>query len=55
MTECAAVRPRLGPGPGTALHTGIAVWLLGYWLPMLTWIPMGLFPWNLVVTAMLVE
>jgi hypothetical protein len=51
----AAVRPRFGPGPATALYTDIAVWLLGYCLPMVTWIPMGLFPWNLVVMAMLVE
>lgn len=50
----AAIRPRFGAGPKTALYAGLGVWLLGYCLPTLTWIPMGLFPRPLVAIAMLV-
>ena len=45
----ASVRPRYGAGPRTALYAGLGVWLLGYFLPTLTWIPMGLFPGRLVI------
>ncbi|MGH9895695.1 MAG: hypothetical protein ACREA0_27665, partial [bacterium] len=50
----AAIRPRFGAGPQTALYAGLGVWLLGYFLPTLTWIPMGLFPGRLVTIAALV-
>ncbi len=47
----ASIRPRYGAGPKTALYAGGAVWLLGYGLPTLTWIPMGLFPADLMALA----
>ncbi|MBI4401705.1 MAG: hypothetical protein HY581_08740 [Nitrospirae bacterium] len=50
----AAIRPRFGAGPKTALYAGLGVWLLGYCLPTLTWVPMGLFPRRLVAIAMVV-
>ncbi|MGH7166603.1 MAG: hypothetical protein ACREIS_13885 [Nitrospiraceae bacterium] len=50
----ASIRPRYGPGPITALYAGLGVWLLGYCLPTLTWIPMGLFPGRLVTIAVIV-
>ena len=50
----AAIRPRFGPGPTTALYAGLGVWLLGYFLPPLTWMPMGLFPARLVAIVMVV-
>lgn len=50
----AAIRPRFGAGPKTALYAGLGVWLLGYCLPTLTWIPMGLFPGHLVAITMVV-
>jgi hypothetical protein len=39
----AAARPRFGPGPGTAVKVGLAVWLVAYFLPTLGWVPMDLF------------
>jgi hypothetical protein len=50
----AAIRPRFGAGPTTALYAGLGVWLLGYCLPNLTWAPMGLFPRRLMAIVMLV-
>jgi hypothetical protein len=50
----AAIRPRFGAGLRTAMYAGLGVWLLGYCLPTLTWVPMGLFPRRLMAIAMLV-
>ncbi len=50
----AAIRPRYGAGPKTALEAGFAVWLLGYLLPTVSWVPMGLFPGHLVAIALVV-
>ena len=50
----ASIRPRYGAGPKTALYAGLGVWLLGYFLPTLTWLPMGLFPGRLVSIAVIV-
>ena len=50
----ASIRPRYGAGPITALYAGLGVWLLGDFLPALTWMPRGLFPRHLVAVAMLV-
>lgn len=46
----AAIRPRLGPGPKTAICAGLVVWLLGAALPNLSfmWIG-GLFSRHLTV------
>jgi hypothetical protein len=49
----AAVRPRFGPGPKTAVFTGLTawflVWLLGFGSTMIG----GLFPTNLVVITLI--
>lgn len=50
----ASIRPRYGAGPMTALYAGLGVWLLGYCLPTLIWIPMGMFPRRLMAIAMVV-
>ena len=49
----AAIRPRYGAGPRTALYAGVGVWLLGYLLPTLVWMPTGLFPGRLLRIALL--
>lgn len=49
----AAIRPRFGAGPTTALYAGFGVWVLGYLLPTLVWVPMGLFPGQLLRIALL--
>jgi len=46
----AAIRPRYGPGPKTALLAGLTVWLVGWLIPTLSAIPLNLFPlWALLV------
>jgi len=40
----AAMRPRYGPGPKTALLAGLTVWLVGWLIPTLSAIPLNLFP-----------
>lgn len=50
----ASIRPRYGAGPKTALYAGGGVWVLGYCLPTLTWIPMGLFPADLMAFTVVV-
>lgn len=56
----AAVRPRLGPGPGTAACAGVLVWVLAYLFPMITDCLMGMLAfgdvlgyaiWTLVQTV----
>lgn len=46
----AAVRPRYGAGPGTAVHAAIWFWIISFFLPNLgfMWIP-HLFPHHLTV------
>jgi hypothetical protein len=51
----AAIRPRFGPGPRTALRAGIAIWLIGYLLPNMTYVVAGLAPQNLTIIALAVE
>ncbi|MGH9813529.1 MAG: hypothetical protein ACRD4T_10390 [Candidatus Acidiferrales bacterium] len=46
----AAIRPRYGPGPKTALLAGLTVWLVGWLVPTLSAIPLDLFPpWIVLV------
>jgi hypothetical protein len=45
----AAMRPRFGPGPQTAIIASSAVWGLGYLYPNLTFIIMNLFPTRLMI------
>jgi hypothetical protein len=49
----AAVRPRFGAGPKTALITGLGAWFALGLIMTLSELPMGLFPnalyyWNLI-------
>jgi hypothetical protein len=46
----AAIRPRYGAGPTTAVYAGLAVWVAGALLPnaAIMWVA-GLFPTNLTV------
>ncbi|MEW5983065.1 MAG: hypothetical protein AB1806_11950 [Acidobacteriota bacterium] len=39
----AAIRPRFGPGPRTALCAGAAVWLFAYLYPTVGMVAMGMF------------
>lgn len=50
----AAVRPRFGPGPKTAACAGFAAWFGAYLLPTLGYMPMGLFPNDLMLIAVAV-
>jgi len=43
----AALRPRLGPGPRTALAAGFLVWLLAYAVPGIGNAMTHLMPWHL--------
>ncbi len=49
----AAIRPRYGPGPRTALLAGAACWALFYGLGNLGWIASGAWPAGLAVTGIL--
>ncbi len=40
----AAIRPRFGAGPKTAVFAGLGVWLLAYLVPTIGMVPSGLFP-----------
>ena len=50
----AAIRPRFGPGPGTAAIAGIAYWYAGYFLPFLGAMSEGLFPMRLLMITLCV-
>lgn len=43
----AAIRPRYGPGPRTALTAGIAIWVVGILLPVGMWMMSGAYPFGL--------
>lgn len=45
----AAARPRFGPGPKTAVCTGIAFWIFSYVLPTIGNWAFGLFPQRLLI------
>ncbi len=51
----AAARPRFGAGPKTAVLTGFAYWVVGYALPYLGQMPLGLFPKHLLVIGCIVR
>ncbi len=55
----AAIRPRYGPGPKTAVCAGFAVWMIAHLLPMLYWgqllgLPIRLVALNAVTTLVVV-
>jgi hypothetical protein len=47
----AAMRPRFGAGPKTAVLAGLVVWFLGYLYPTLGMLAMGMFSTQLGVIA----
>lgn len=46
----AGIRPRFGPGPRTALIVAVAYWVGGYFVSLLGYQLMGLFPTGMLVT-----
>jgi hypothetical protein len=40
----AAIRPRFGPGPTTAMYAGLVVWFLAYVYGSVGFLVMGMFP-----------
>jgi hypothetical protein len=48
----AAIRPRYGAGPRTAVTAGIAVWFTAYFLAMAFPVAAGMFPAGLVAKAL---
>ena len=51
----AAVRPRFGPGPKTAVITGLAVWFVIWFLGFGGTLLSGMFPSSLVVITLIWE
>jgi hypothetical protein len=51
----AAMRPRFGPGPKTAVLTGLAVWFVVWFLGFGGTLLSGMFPGNLVVVTLIWE
>lgn len=45
----AVARPRLGPGPRTAITVAVALWVGGYLLSLLGYQMLGLFPGRMLV------
>lgn len=50
----AAARPRLGPGPKTAVLTGVAFWFFAYAIPAADHVMAGLGPGRLTATVTLI-
>ena len=48
----AAIRPRFGPGPKTAVIAGVAVWFLAYVTSMVFVGPLGLMSLQMIVIAL---
>lgn len=49
----AAIRPRYGAGPKTALCAGAAVWFFAYLYPSVGMTAMGMFPTNMMALSMI--
>ena len=47
----AAIRPRYGPGPKTAIYAGLAVWFLAYFRSRFGFVAMGVYPAGLMAFA----
>jgi hypothetical protein len=50
----AAIRPRFGAGPQTAVYAGLAAWFVAAFMHALFEAPMGLYPMNLWVIGAVV-
>jgi uncharacterized membrane protein len=51
----AAIRPRYGPGAGTAARAGLAVWFFGSLLTAIADSNLGLFPSNILIVSAIWE
>jgi hypothetical protein len=49
----AAIRPRLGSGPRTAICAGITAWTFAYLYPSIGFLAIGMFPANLLVPGLI--
>jgi predicted permease len=49
----AAIRPRYGPGPGTAARAGLAAWFFGNLVAAVVQANLGLFGGNLIVVPVI--
>jgi hypothetical protein len=49
----AAIRPRFGPGPKTAIIAGLALWFFVWLWVHLSMSPMGLFPTSLILITLI--
>jgi hypothetical protein len=49
----AAIRPRYGPGPGTAVRAGVTVWFFQSLLPSIAMANLGLFEGKLVIVPVI--
>lgn len=47
----AAIRPRFGPGPKTAICAGLLVWFFSYFYPSVGLSAMDIFPTKLIVVG----
>ena len=45
----AAIRPRYGPGPKTAVYAGLTAWLIGNLLPTILWAQVLRLPTRVVI------
>ena len=50
----AAIRPRLGEGPGTAFSAALLIWVVGYLIPDAYNAVVGLFPHSLTLILVVV-
>lgn len=50
----AAIRPRFGSGPQTAVRAGLVIWLIGTLFPSVTYVITGLAPANLTYVGIAV-
>jgi hypothetical protein len=50
----AAIRPRFGPGPGTAVRAGLLLWFVAGLLHAVGESPFGIFPTDLIVIGVAV-
>ncbi|MFQ5742696.1 MAG: hypothetical protein ACE5HV_03810 [Acidobacteriota bacterium] len=49
----AAIRPRFGAGPKTAICAGLLIWSFVYLYAGIGWMAMGLFPSSLIMVSIL--
>jgi len=47
----AAIRPRFGPGPKTAIIAALTIWFVGYFWPTIAYSLIGLWPTRLALIA----